>query len=468
MSAFLASGPVQGTLFQPGGNTPAAGALLFAYQVGTSTKQATFTDASASTARTNPIVLDSGGNVPGNGEVWIASSAKFVLAPSSDTDPPSSPYWSMDHLPGINNVSSNAASEWVTGSTATFVGVTAFSVAGDQTTLYTLGRRIKATVTGGDRFGIVTSSVFGGVNTVVGVTLDSSTLNAGLSVVSYGLLSTPNGSVPWAVETTSGINFIAQITTNTLTVVGSTSAYGPVNFFSVAYNNAQTQVTSSVNPNIWNGGNVINFTGTTTVTSFANAPQAGASRSLIVASTVTFTSTGSLGIGGGLSTYDASPGEKLDVYATSTNLFTLYPGFIPTYGTWGASLTFGASSTGWIFSGSGLEPHAYVKIGKFVFASFDLSVSFKGSAAGVCALVNLPFTSHATGIGSAAQGGGSLADWQIMLTNFVIITTKVDNGTTTAKLMGSSSATASLTQLTDAAFQVGSRISGMLCYRSAA
>lgn len=216
--AFYLADPAQSTQLIPGGNTVASGAQLFVYTVGTSSKQASYTDASASTARTNPIVLDSGGNIPGNGEVWVTSSVKLVLAPSNDTDPPSSPYWTRDNVPGINNITAaqvaslSAQSEWVQGSTATFIGVTAFSVVGDQTGLYTLGRRVKATVTGGDRFGIVTSATLATGSTAVGLTLDSSTLNGGLSVVYYGILSTPNGSIPWSIETSTGVS----VTTNAL------------------------------------------------------------------------------------------------------------------------------------------------------------------------------------------------------------------------------------------------------------
>lgn len=250
--AFYAPDPIQSTQFIPGGNTPASGALLFCYSVGTTAKQNTYTDASASTARTNPIVLDSGGNVPGNGEVWIASSAKFVLAPSNDTDPPSSPYWTRDGLPGLNNVTSGIFSEWVQGSTATFVGVTAFSVVGDQTALYTLGRRIKATVTGGDRFGIVSSSALSGGSTAVGITIDSSTLNAGLSNLWYGILGTPNGSVPWVQITSTGIFIEGNTTTGPLlvnssaTIAGSTTILGTLNVSSGIFGAGLNYIASTV------------------------------------------------------------------------------------------------------------------------------------------------------------------------------------------------------------------------------
>lgn len=380
--AFYAPDPVQSTQLIPGGNTPASGALLFCYSVGTTAKQNTYTDASASTARTNPIVLDSGGNIPGNGEVWIASSAKFVLAPSNDTDPPNSPYWTRDNLPGVNNVSalvaSSAAGEWVQGSTATFVGVTAFSVAGDQTALYTLGRRIKATVTGGDRFGIVTSSVFG-ANTAVGVTLDSSTLNAGLNAVWYGLLSTPNGSVPWESFTTSGINELA-----------------PITFLSVAQNEALTNVTAAISPNIWNGGNVINYVGTTAATTFANAPQAGARRTLILASPAAFSSTAALGIGGGSSSYTATSGDKVDVIAISTNTFTIYP--LSNSGSWTPTVLINGAGAGITYAAQLGE---YAKIANMVAVEYRVLLTSTGTATSgsvqIAGLPFLPFASRATG-----------------------------------------------------------------------
>jgi hypothetical protein len=196
MPAFLAPDPIQSTQLIPGGNTPAAGALLFCYQAGTSTKMDTYTDPTASTARTNPIVLDSGGNVPGNGEVWIASTAKFVLAPSNDTDPPGSPYWTRDNYSGINNIVSQLSSaEWVSGPTPTFLSSTSFVLAGDQTNTFTENRRIKTANTGGTVYGYIQNSVFG-TSTTISIVPDSGSLDSGLSSVSYGLLNADNESVP--------------------------------------------------------------------------------------------------------------------------------------------------------------------------------------------------------------------------------------------------------------------------------
>jgi hypothetical protein len=58
---------------------------LYTYAAGTSTPLASYTTSAGSIARTNPIILDSAGRVPGSGEIWITSASyKFVLNDSTD------------------------------------------------------------------------------------------------------------------------------------------------------------------------------------------------------------------------------------------------------------------------------------------------------------------------------------------------------------------------------------------------
>jgi len=75
---------------------PAAGFKLFTYIAGTSTKQATWTDSTQSVQNANPLVLDASGG----GYVWgdPTLAYKFVWAPATDTDPPSSPIRSVDNI----------------------------------------------------------------------------------------------------------------------------------------------------------------------------------------------------------------------------------------------------------------------------------------------------------------------------------------------------------------------------------
>ena len=85
MAVFLS--PVGGVAAQFFTNTGAVltGGKLYTYAAGTTTPAATYTTNSGSTARTNPIVLDSAGRVPDGGEIWITSAQyKFVLKDSND------------------------------------------------------------------------------------------------------------------------------------------------------------------------------------------------------------------------------------------------------------------------------------------------------------------------------------------------------------------------------------------------
>lgn len=75
---------------------PAAGYKLFTYEAGTNTKLATYQDSTTGTPNQNPIVLD----FRGEANIWIPPNVayKFVFAPPNDTDPPSSPIWTVDEI----------------------------------------------------------------------------------------------------------------------------------------------------------------------------------------------------------------------------------------------------------------------------------------------------------------------------------------------------------------------------------
>lgn len=85
------------------GGIPAVGAKLFTYAAGTTNKQATYTDSTGATPQTNPIILNARGeptNGAGSAGLWLQQSVayKFVLAPSTDTDPPTNPIWTIDNV----------------------------------------------------------------------------------------------------------------------------------------------------------------------------------------------------------------------------------------------------------------------------------------------------------------------------------------------------------------------------------
>jgi hypothetical protein len=86
MAVFLAPmGGVAAQFFNNDG-TVLSGGKIYTYAAGTSTSLASYTTSVGNIARTNPIILDSSGRVPGGGEIWITSAGyKFVLNDSTDS-----------------------------------------------------------------------------------------------------------------------------------------------------------------------------------------------------------------------------------------------------------------------------------------------------------------------------------------------------------------------------------------------
>lgn len=244
--------------FSDGSGNPYSGAKLFTYVGGSvNTKQTTYVESTGTTPNTNPIILDSFGQLPQ--PVWLTAGAtyKLVLAPSTDTDPPTSPLWTLDGVKGIND-STGAVSEWTSGPSPLFVNATTFTLVGDQTTTFSKGRRVRATVTAGTVYGTIVSSTFAALTTVV-LAMDSGALDSGLSAVSYGIISPANPSINADMIHRKG-----------------------------------AAVASAATTDIWSvAGDFVHVTGTATITSFGTAPYAGAERTVIFdgAATVTQNST---------------------------------------------------------------------------------------------------------------------------------------------------------------------------------
>jgi hypothetical protein len=99
MAVFLS--PVGGVAAQffTNNGVPLSGGKLYTYAAGTTTPAATYTSSSGVTAHANPIVLDSGGRVPG-GETWLTdgTSYKFLLKDSTDVL-----LATYDNIVGINS-----------------------------------------------------------------------------------------------------------------------------------------------------------------------------------------------------------------------------------------------------------------------------------------------------------------------------------------------------------------------------
>ena len=76
------------------------GGKLFTYQAGTTTPATTYTSSTGGTPNTNPVIL----NTRGEANVWIPAGTafKFVLSPSTDTNPPTNPIWTVDNITTAN------------------------------------------------------------------------------------------------------------------------------------------------------------------------------------------------------------------------------------------------------------------------------------------------------------------------------------------------------------------------------
>ena len=85
--------------------------------------------------------------------------------------------------------------QWIDlGDTTTYASATTFTVSGDVTTAYDVGRRVKATDSS-TLYGVITVSNYSNPNTTVTVVLDSGSLSASLSAVALGVISGANNAL---------------------------------------------------------------------------------------------------------------------------------------------------------------------------------------------------------------------------------------------------------------------------------
>lgn len=194
---------------------PLSGGLIYTYLAGSTTPAPTYTDNTGGTPQANPIVLNTLGR-PAS-PIWLTDgvSYKFILTSSAGAQ-----QWTIENITGVSS-STPTQDEWVLQSTVpTYISATQFSVPGDQTETFTVGRRVRAVCTGGVRYGYISVSAFTTLTTVT-LVIDSGSLDSGLSAVSVGLLSSDNSSVPWLKSSASGLTV-----QGTLTVTGATTLAG--------------------------------------------------------------------------------------------------------------------------------------------------------------------------------------------------------------------------------------------------
>lgn len=183
--------------------TLAVGYKIYTYAEGSTTPLTTYTNSLGSVAQSNPIILNSRGEV--SNPIWITAGVgyKFVLKTDADVT-----IKTVDNIRGVNDTSI-AIDQWIPSSTPTFINASQFSVSGDQTSSYQINRRAKFNTSAGTVYGTISASVFSTLTTVT-VALDNGVLDAGLSSVSLGLLTPNNPSIPTIPDSIFSISKLAN------------------------------------------------------------------------------------------------------------------------------------------------------------------------------------------------------------------------------------------------------------------
>lgn len=212
MANFLA--PIINDQQEDVNGNPLSGGTISVYLAGTSTPAATYTDAGGLTANAWPIVLNTLG-LNTQGQVWLTggSAYKFIIKDANGIT-----QRTEDNISGVND-NSVAVDQWSLYPAApTYISATSFSVTGDQTQIFQVGRRLKTQNTGGLVYSTITGVSYSAPNTTVTVASATGALDAGLSQVSYGLISAgENTSLPGGIEAfgqcrlvKSGANLVLQ------------------------------------------------------------------------------------------------------------------------------------------------------------------------------------------------------------------------------------------------------------------
>lgn len=165
------------------GSIPAAGGTVTVYEANTLTPAVTWNDRDQATIHqnANPLTL----NANGEGTFFLESGKFYDFLVKNSLGA------TIGNPKGVSGSSSGVISltSWQsTGLTPTFVSTRSFSLVGNQTAEYHVGRRVRTTNTGGTKYATIISSVFSSVTTVtLGFQNNTDVLDAGLSAVDYGI-----------------------------------------------------------------------------------------------------------------------------------------------------------------------------------------------------------------------------------------------------------------------------------------
>lgn len=238
------------------------GGKLYVYAAGTITKATTYQDAGLVTPNTDPIILDSVGRTPFGLFLPPGNFYKFTLAPSTDTDPPTNPIWTVDNIgTSLNGTPYATDSGSLNAMAATVVGLPLTPTVGtsviiDPANSNTLAATLNVTPAGGSAWGAIS------IRNPNGNTLGPSAYVIGSPITltydgTYWRIPTFAPGDMYGVDTGTANNIAITISglPATTPLTGVT--------FSVKAAHSNTSSTVTVTVNSWMGVTMSNAAGTT-------------------------------------------------------------------------------------------------------------------------------------------------------------------------------------------------------------
>ena len=153
---------------------PLAFGKVYTYETGTNTPKSTYTSEGGTVENTNPVVL----NGAGYAEIYLRGTYKIVVKDSNDQM-----VWAADPVTDPSGLTQ----EWVNERSASRESPNSFSISGDQSDIYTLGRAVRLD-DGVYDYGAVEAVSYDGSKTIVDVA-GADPLGTGLSRVWTGIVS---------------------------------------------------------------------------------------------------------------------------------------------------------------------------------------------------------------------------------------------------------------------------------------
>jgi hypothetical protein len=198
-----------------------AGGKIFAYNGGSSsTLKDTYSTSLGDVANTNPIVLNSSGQLTTS--IWLIAGETYnlVLTKADGT----TVLKGFDGVTGVSGAVSSGGGGgggtttgiWVLEAGGTFLSSTSFLVTGNKTTEFYTGNRVRLTQSGGYTYGVVVSSTFVTTDTSVTIVNDGPALNSSLSAAEWSLNVT-NGKTVDA----GSVSFFDGLSYSTSNTVGN-------------------------------------------------------------------------------------------------------------------------------------------------------------------------------------------------------------------------------------------------------